>query len=210
MRISRLLLTAALWGLASALAAPALLAAEEATVVAPGSRVRVSVGPEAKSQGAPVVSDKETTTAPVEGEAVTSARTGATVVGTVQALDDKALVLRMKGDGHAVTIPLSTVSRIEVGTSSRGKGAGRGALFGLLGGAVIGAAAGSDCKESDFMCFNRTATGLGGAVLGVSIGALIGLAFPGEAWHEGHLKGVQVRAATLRGRGAGLSLSAGF
>jgi hypothetical protein len=71
-------------------------------------------------------------------------------------------------------------------------------------------AAGQDCKPSDWLCFNRGATALGGAILGGPIGALIGLAFPGHAWHEVHLKDVHVRAADVRGRGVGLSLSVGF
>ncbi len=115
---------------------------------------------------------------------------GSDVAGRLQ-----GVVLSRSGDSLTVSrpngppIPLafSSVSRVEI---SRGKSRGRGAWRGLLWGAGIGAVLGlvpTDDPECDrdpdaFGCGSRAEsmvlTAIGGSVIGVPIGAIIGV----ERW----------------------------
>jgi hypothetical protein len=152
------------------LCAPDALRADEAPVAVPGARVRVSTA-------------------------------ASTVVGRLESLDGRLLaVTTRKNDVPVrVVVPTDAIARLEVSTSSRRHSAGHGAASGLVGGAFLGLAAGQSCggsgNRSDEWCFDRRGTALAGAIVGASLGALIGLAFPGQAWREVRLESVRpVRA----------------
>jgi hypothetical protein len=152
------------------LCAPVALRADEAPVVVPGARVRLSYG-------------------------------ARTVVGRLESLDGRLLVVTTRKNDVPVrvVVPTDAIARLEVSISSRRHSARRGAASGLLGGALVGLAAGQDCggrsNRIDDWCFDRRGTALAGAVVGASLGALIGLAFPGHAWREVRLEIVRPAVA---------------
>jgi hypothetical protein len=110
----------------------------------------------------------------------------AVIIGELTATSDSTMSLRRSETMDEVTISLSRVQRLEMSTGSdRGASAAKAAVIGLAIGGVVGAAAGEDCSEADFICFERSATAMGGPVAGVTIGFLIGLiAGGGERWEE--------------------------
>jgi hypothetical protein len=102
-----------------------------------------------------------------------------------------------------------------VGPAARTVGPGIGALVGMAVGGLVGYAAGSDCTGGNWFCINRTGTGLGGvggAILGLPIGAAIGaIAAPGEKWERSSLDRLAFSIAPGRGRrGVRLALTVGF
>ena len=114
---------------------------------------------------------------------ITPATPTQVVVGRLIAVNDSALVVRHdRGD---LTIPRSVIQRLEVspGTSRR-RSAGRGALFGLVLGGVIGFAWGSmDC--SGFWCFSPNEAAALGATTGVAAGSFLGLVVGSfERWRD--------------------------
>jgi hypothetical protein len=139
------------------------------------------------------------------------------LVGTLQSLDETALILNPHGSSDAVTIDRSRVQRVDI-SQRRGR-KGRGGLIGFIGGAALGAALGAgiaaDCSEEDFLCLypreQRGAYMAGSAVaLGV-VGAVIGAAVsPGEKWGRVPLDRVRVGVLPCPARGVGVVVSFGF
>ena len=96
----------------------------------------------------------------------------------LSARTDSAVVRLATNPGIESTV---AVSSLEVSRGQHRQG-GRGALVGLIvggvGGFVVGYAGGDDCGPGDFICFDRRATGLMGAVffgaIGTGVGAIVG------------------------------------
>ena len=105
-------------------------------------------------------------------------------VGRVLAADSGIVALvGERGDTLAVATSRVRQAWVSAGRTSRARSSGRGALFGALVGGVVGFAAGSDCPNGDFICFDRRATAPAGLLAGAALGALIGVAAGGgERW----------------------------
>lgn len=127
-----------------------------------------------------------------------STESGETYVGLVSLATSG--VIEVLDEGTASSVPLSTVTRLEVsrGQKSNGrKGAVIGSLSGALSGAVIGFSLGDDpplFSEAFFFSAGEKA-GIGfllGAGGGAIIGALIGKAIHAEQWEEVPLERLRV------------------
>jgi hypothetical protein len=145
----------------------------------------------------------------------TSAPASKRLTGTLVADDPSSLTLAIHGGRSRVTVPRSRLATIEVGRrrSHRGSAAARGALAGVLIGAVVGYAAGEDCPNGELICLSRGDTVRAAAILGAPIGAVIGaFVSPRERWVRASTAGLHVSAApvSLRGRGVGLSIAVAF
>ena len=149
---------------------------------------------------------------------------GGRLVGTVVAVDDKSLTLRVSGksDNKSITsitpqvsgktdttvLRREEISRLFVseGRGSRGRAALIGAAYGAGASAVLGLAAGSDPPES-FIRLSAAAKAALFCVVLVPIGALIGAGNPGERWKELPTSAVHLSLAPARGRGASVSMA---
>lgn len=139
------------------------------------------------------------------------------IVGTLQSLDETALVLKPAGGGDLVTVNRAGVRGIDL--SQRRSRKGRGALIGLVAGAGAGAAVGSlmvsDCSELEFLClYPREArdsyiavSAIGFGLLGGVLGAVVA---PGEKWDPVPGDRVRVTVLTGRPRAVGLGVSITF
>ena len=109
---------------------------------------------------------------------LSSTAVGGTLRGIVAAVDEKVLTLSREG-GPPVTLPLTSITALEMSTSRKRntlKGLGIGVLSGVLLGFVLPVDS-SDCGiYSDNLCSRGEALGVmafGGAAWGAGIGALI-------------------------------------
>jgi hypothetical protein len=139
------------------------------------------------------------------------------IIGTLQSLDETALVLKPDGSGDLVTVNRSRMRGVDV--SQRRSRKGRGALIGLVGGVAAGAAVGSliasDCSEVEFLClYPREArhayiavSAIGFGLLGGVLGAVVA---PGERWDRVPVDRVRVRVLTGPARAVGLGVSITF
>ena len=151
--------------------------AGDAPQVGPGSRVRVKVSTE-KTR----------------------------LVGTVLALDDNRLNLRIEDEAAPRVFAREEIVDLDVsaGRRSVGKRALLGAGFGAGTGALMGFAATGDSEDG-------WAFAAAGAVYIGAAGALIGmLAIPGEKWRDVPLENVRLSLYLVPGRGVGLSLTVDF
>jgi len=145
-----------------ALVAPAGVAAQQTPLVQPGVRVRLTLTPD------------------------TGMRTP--LIGILMRLTpDSVVVFDEEGDAPA-GVPVDAVRKLEVDSGRRTSHAGRGTLIGVLAGLGSGIATGilvcssGNCESSggDWTGLAAGALGLGGALVGAGIGALIG-----SFMHEG-------------------------
>ena len=147
------------------------------SAVTPGSRVRVWTA----------LNDKGAPTGP--------RRTGFATAWTAD-----SLVLDLAGAGGSWTIPITSVSRIDVNIPrSSGQGASRiggmGLLIGAATGAVLGYLQGDDPPlfgDEPFPFSANQKAAIYGAMAGVAggiAGAVIGTAWPGERWERASLPG---------------------
>ncbi|MBB4638208.1 hypothetical protein [Longimicrobium terrae] len=178
-----------LWAVLILLCAGAAdLAAQEASAIAPGTRVRVT----------------QTTTP----EAGARGRRNAVRVGTLLAVDSGSVTIQQ--GGQSTVVPLALVSRLEVsaGTASGGRGTLRAAGIGALVGAgataltvgVIQLGGTDDCDncadvDEDFLGSPPVVVGVG-ALIGAAVGAFVG-GLSHEKWSP----------VTVSGRPATVSLS---
>ena len=180
-----------------ALAAPVLRAQSPATdvpaAVAAGDRVRVTTSPRTGLAGAAI-------------DAVPR-----TIVGRVVAIEDSALVVAevdRRAEHHR--LPLAAVRSIErsAGTSRASSAAG-GIAIGMLIGAALGYVAGDDCSGKGWICFDRGDTAMFGAVTGIGVGALVGLAVGSrERWTSATLPGrISLRPGARGAGGVGVSFA---
>jgi hypothetical protein len=170
--------------LAVLVAAPTQIRAQDPPPIDPGARVRVS----------------------------TSSAADERIVGTLAALQSEALVVDVEGHSEPVTLPVASVTRLEVSTGRKSKTAtGAGIGFG------IGAAAGTVlalmfCSDPDNAC--GAGSFLGGSVLlglpGAGVGALIGSGIKVERWETVPLDRIRVGLTSQPGRPLALSVTLTF
>jgi hypothetical protein len=165
--------------------AAAGLPAEEVARVAPGSRARV-----------------------------TPAAGGERLIGTVVAVDDRTLSLRIQDRMDVLVLQREEIARLAIsqGRRSRGRGALYGAIIGAGVGAAIGVVGGVGSNSSgDEKTKGTVESGLVLAFLGAPVGALVGLVLPpGERWMELPPRRIQVRLAPVHGRGGAVSVTFDF
>lgn len=115
------------------------------------------------------------------------------VTGALVAADAQSLTVASPEWG-AVTVPLAELARLDVsmGRRTRGEGARRGAVRGLVGGLAVGAVlvgfgAVTDAREGCRGCYISATAGA--VILAVPLtavttvgGALLGAAAPGDRW----------------------------
>jgi hypothetical protein len=107
------------------------------------------------------------------------------VIGPVVALRDSTISIGSDSTSSEVTVPLTQIERLEVSHRDRGESARTGGLIGMIVGGVVGYAAGDDCTEQSFICFDHTDTAMFGASAGAGLGLLVGyLAGGQERWRE--------------------------
>ena len=107
------------------------------------------------------------------------------IVGRITAVTDSVVSVRPDAARADVPVILSRVQRLEVSKGfNLGPNVRKGALIGVVAGGVIGFAAGDDCGQEDWICFDRPSTTLFGAVAGLGLGALIGLVRSTEKWRD--------------------------
>lgn len=129
-------------------------------------------------------------------------RDGAVRVGVLSALNSESIILRQAGGGQEISIPLSEATELERSLgSTRTFGSNFGltvALSAATGGLLYGLTW-SPCRETGFLaCFlepdSRTeafAWGLaGGAIVGVPLGVITGLAIRREQWEPVPVPGI--------------------
>ena len=115
-------------------------------------------------------------------------------------------VVSVRPDAASANVPvlLSRVQRLEVSKGfNRGPNVRKGALIGLVAGGVIGFAAGEDCSDAAFICFDRPSTSLAGATVGVGLGVLIGLVGSTEKWRD-TAESASISIAPTRGGGVSI------
>jgi hypothetical protein len=112
---------------------------------------------------------------------------GPPMVGNVLAQRGDSLSLRPERTQDSITLPLASISQLEVRAgrhSQIGKGMGLGFLSGALIGAVYGAAVASN-SHSPFGAGEAAAlVGLTGGFLGISVGGAIGAMWRTENWER--------------------------
>ena len=138
---------------------------------------------------------------------ITAANTSpAVIVGQLIAVSDSALLIRRQLDSAEVAVPRSSVARLEVSQGTRrGASARTGGLIGLLVGGVLGYASGDDCKDTDWVCFDRSSTMAMGASAGAGLGLIIGfIVGSSERWRE---SGVPMQLSVAPTRAGSLSIA---
>ena len=167
--------------------------AQQATPLAPGTRVRVGVPTTADHRGWQIV--------------------------TVQHLTGRLVALRRDtlfvdvGGASPTTVALGRVSTIEISSGTKSN-AGKGALIGGLVGAALGGVAMAGACSAEILgeeasCGGGEVAGgvvvfgLGGAAAGLFIGALI----KSESWQSIPLRDVRVQPSPVTGDGVAISAS---
>lgn len=132
------------------------------------------------------------------------------LTGRLLAVDERELTLSVKGT--QMTVPRGQITLIERRTRKSALDL-RGSLWGLTGGATLGAAvgffAGKDCTGGG-LCFSRGRTAAMGAVVFGALGALAGL--DGSEWEKApsHRPRIRVGPVASRGRGIGVRVAVAF
>ncbi len=140
------------------------------------------------------------------------------LVGMVVTVTAENIVVEQRGD--QLTIPREVVTRLEV-SRGRKSNVGKGAAFGFLGGAglgaLLGAVVGASAQRGDFCQRDSGCAGeyalIGGAafgVLGAGIGAIVGAASKTDRWEEVPLDRLSVGFAPQRDGRFALGLSVRF
>lgn len=138
----------------------------------------------------------------------------------VQSAGLDTLVLTSPDGSETRSVPIASISRLEVsgGERSRMSGFGRGAGFGFLIGVGVGGMLGfadgdDDCAEAGW-CFVELSASekalLGGVViggLGGMIGGIVGVANPGERWRRVPVQRISAGPAPGGGFAASVSLA---
>jgi hypothetical protein len=137
------------------------------------------------------------------------------IVGTLVRVERETLVVNDRKERLDFAIPIASVGTLDVSHGRRTR-AGKGALIGLGTGAAAGVAtalivcADGECSGSgigDVTGWVAGAFGIGGALAGLGVGALVGGRIHPERWERVPLGDLRLGLAPTRGRGACLSLS---
>ncbi len=169
--------------------------AQESGVVQPGSRVRVS-------HHCTETYDPGERREQVECEEQT---------GTVASVNSDSLVLDVNNEGTFASIPLGTVSRLQLSTGRGGAGT-RGAAYGALAGAGLGIIFGiALCNTTEGSTNSPGACALGGAALVAIPGAVLGLMLAHSLGREGWVDvPVEAIALSVGSAGVGIGISVQF
>jgi len=111
---------------------------------------------------------------------------GGSHIGRLLALDADSLVLEQQNaSGTRLALHRPSIATLEVSQGRRSR-AGRGALLGLIGGAVGGSAFGPNplATKTAAQGFDPLAFGIVGAFGGLGLGALVGSSIHLESWHS--------------------------
>ncbi len=132
---------------------------------------------------------------------------GPRLVGTLVAIDEQKVVVRLDGRGEDSTVPRAAITRIEVGHSQYGKGALVGAAVGAAVFVGLGLAY---CSSSNGGCASPNQEVYKAGLAWSGLGALIGTFAGGrDHWEPVELDRVRITLSPRRG-GLGLSASIGF
>lgn len=142
--------------------------------------------------------------------------TSPTVSGrfVVDEMDSETLTLRGPS-GTALRVPLASVTSLSISQGRRSAGAGalRGAAFGFAGGAasgiLLGYVGGDDPPDGWFSYTAEDKALMYGVLLGVGsglVGAVVGLASPGEQWESVPLERVRADMARDGGLAVGYTI----
>lgn len=140
-----------------------------------------------------------------------------TLTATIESVTADELVLRSVGAGQPLRLSLGQLDRVDVARGRRTQW-GKGAVIGLIPGAVLGGLLGVAfaCDPDIAGCESGFTLGAGfvGAVIGgtatATVGALVGLAFKTDRWltvHEGKTRASLTLAPTGGGMRVGLAVS---
>lgn len=162
--------------LARALRALALLLAVAASVAAPSAGAQSLAGVRARVWSS---------TPPLQG-----------AVGTIYSLGGDTMHVSLNGQAAPVAVPLASVLRLQVSRGDRSDNVARWLRWGLLGGAVAGAAIGAArtttaeagasegfCSEGG-RCDHAVRYGLIGTAVGAIVGGIFGGITGTERWEE--------------------------
>ncbi len=138
------------------------------------------------------------------------------IIGSLMNLEGDRVIVSEKG-GPGLSIPIESVRAFEV-SRGRKSGAGRGAVIGLLSGAAGGIGAGlivcgnGECEysSSDYTPLVAGVLGIGGALFGAGVGALVGGRIHSDRWESIPLEDLRVGLGTSGGRVTCVRLSAAF
>lgn len=137
------------------------------------------------------------------------------LVGTVLVMDSDSCVIDVEGRYKPVAVPLTSLESVEVYRGQRSFAA-QGAAGGAIGGGIIGVGlAIKVCHDWDACRWdneNKTllvtvVAGVGGAVLGAGLGALVGAFSKTDSWEELPLDEIRVGPAPIVGDGFAVSVS---
>ncbi|HEU4988568.1 MAG TPA: hypothetical protein VFT41_02145 [Gemmatimonadaceae bacterium] len=159
--------------------APAAIAAQRPTVLAPDTRIRFAV-----------------------------ARDTPSIVATVVAQRGDTLWVRPVRAADTLALGLSHLARLDVSRGKHTRAlhhAGVGFLVGAVTGGVLGYATGTDCTSGEWICFPRSETaafaGVAFGMIGAGVGAIVGWARPTERWEAVALPADARFTLTSDGRG---------
>lgn len=133
--------------------------------------------------------------------------------GTLRYLDDSTIIINSSKSNSGEILKRENINSIEVRTrkGSRGKGASRGLLIGMLGGGLLGYAMGAPEHSADWMDPTGPELAVAGIVLGAPLGAMIGaLVAPGAEWKPAPGAGTSISLRPLPTTGAMLTLKFDF
>jgi hypothetical protein len=151
---------------------------------------------------------------------------GKRLVGVLVGLDETTLTLQRQGAKGPLQVPRAAITKIEASRhpSRKARGAGIGLLVGLGAAAVVGLAAGDNCKpvpENDLwdlgarlqnsLCYSKGDMALLSGILLVPAATLLGVvASPGEKWEVSTTDRLRIAVAPARGGGVRAALAIRF
>ncbi|HMI31332.1 MAG TPA: hypothetical protein VK527_06300 [Candidatus Limnocylindrales bacterium] len=139
------------------------------------------------------------------------------IIGTLVNIQDETLIVNEGKDGPRREVPLASVNRFEV-SRGRHSSSGKGALIGMFAGAAGGVAAGyvvcnhgnCDSSTGDLTGIWASALGLGGALFGAGIGAIIGGVIHTERWEKVSVHDLRVGIGPVGRECLGLRVAIAF
>ncbi len=166
--------------------------------ISTGTRVRITAPAPNPVRGQIVARDDDTLTVVRDSSRDTFTQKGRTLIGSVAAVTDDAILILTSEGKPTVRVPRTALVKLEVTVerSQKGRGALIGAGVGLAAALVLAAIASSDDESILQFSYGEAAAGL--SLLFVPGGAAVGaIAAPGERWApvkfgDGGARGISV------------------
>ena len=139
---------------------------------------------------------------------------GTRIVGTLRSWTGDSIVIESDADQAvgSVSLPLGDVTRVDFSMGTRSQW-GKGALYGLLGGTLIGLGLGAaGCEEGGFIMTREECIGsasMGMAFVGALVGGTVGIFVRTERWEQLSLDRARISIVPA-GRGVGVVASVAF